>query len=115
MEDQVRVLRKKCVKASMIIFSKSASKENSATESCSCGKDRVIKLAPPTLHRHRHTIMIFIDAGVTHAQTVDTRPLFIGPGYDYTVELIAALRSLIEILKYIYIYIYIFILTDHTH
>ena len=85
MEDQVRGLRKKYVKASIITSLKSASKENLATESCSCGKDRVIKLAPPTrtLRRHPHTIMIFIDAGVTHAQTVDTRPLFlIRPGYE---------------------------------
>ena len=71
-----------CVKASIITSSKSASKENLAIESCSCGKDRVIKLAPPTLQRHRHIIMTFIDAGVAHAQTVDTRPLFIRPGYE---------------------------------
>ena len=72
----MRGLRKKYVKGSIITSLKSASKENLATESCSCGKDRVIKLAPPTQRRHPHTIMIFIDAGITHAQTVDTRPLF---------------------------------------
>ena len=75
MEDQVRGLRKKYVKASIITSLKSASKENLLLSLVPAAKIESSKLAPPTLRRHPHTIMIFIDAGVTHAQTVDTRPL----------------------------------------